>query len=97
MAFRGRRDEWAKFLRQYGPELRACGLPEHIVADKLRFFVFLDHGFDQWGWARSPHDYFDARVLTDDQIARLAEFVNAHVDSRYRVRVASRWQRGDQS
>jgi hypothetical protein len=93
MAFRRRRNEWDGFLERHGAQLRACGLPDRVVADRLRFFVFLDHGFDQWKWAKNPHAFFDARVLTDDQIARLAEIVGRHVDAGYRVLVGSRWQR----
>jgi hypothetical protein len=93
MAFRRRRDEWDEFLSQHGTELRACGIPDFVVAKKMRFLVFLDHGFDQWGWAKNPQGFFDARVLTDEQIARLAKLVARQIDQRYGVLVGSRWQR----
>lgn len=93
MAFRRRRDEWDEFLSRHGPELRACGVPDYVVAKKVRFLVFLDHGFDEWGWAENHHAFFDARVLSDEQIARLAELVGRHIDARYAVSVGSRWQR----
>jgi hypothetical protein len=93
MAFRQQRDEWREFLRQHVDELRVCGVPNEVSRDRLRFFVFLDNGFDEWGWAKNPHACFDARVLTDEQIARLAEFVTRHFGEEYRVRIGSRWQR----
>jgi hypothetical protein len=93
MSFRRRRDKWHDFLKCHGAELRACGLPDYVVADKLRFLVFLDHGYDEWGWAKNPHAFFDARVLSDEQIARLTELVGRHVDPRYAISVGSRWQR----
>ncbi len=93
MAFRQRRDEWSDFLRHHAEELRSCGLPDEVLRDRLRFFVFLDHGFDERVWAKSPHAFFDARPLTDEQIGRLAEFVARHFGEHYRVRIASRWQR----
>lgn len=92
MAFRRVRDEWDEFLSQHGAELRLCGIPDHVVATKMRFLVFLEHGFDEWEWAKKPFDFFDARILTDEQIARLAELVGRHIDPRYRVLVGSRWQ-----
>jgi hypothetical protein len=93
MAFRRRRDEWDEFLSRHGPKLRACGVPAYVVAKQMRFLVFLDHGYDQWGWAENHHAFFDARVLTGEQIARLAELVGRHIDARYAVAVGSRWQR----
>jgi hypothetical protein len=93
MAFRRRRDGWDQFLSRHGPELRACGIPDYVVAKKIRFLVFLDHGYDEWGWAENHHAFFDARVLTDEQIARLAGLVGRHIDARYEVTVGSRWQR----
>jgi hypothetical protein len=93
MAFRQQRDEWSEFIRQHGEEMRSFGVPDEVLRDRLRFFVFLDHGFDEWGWAKSPHQFFDARSLSDDQIARLAESVAKHFGEQYRVPIASRWQR----
>jgi hypothetical protein len=93
MTFRRQRDEWSEFLRQHAVELRACGVPDEVLRDRLRFLVFLDHGFDQWGWAKSPHAFFDSRVLSDEQVARLAEFVAQHFGEQYRIPISSRWQR----
>ena len=93
MAFRRRRDEWDDFLKRHKDALLECGIPDDIVANKLRFFIFLDHGFDQWDWVKNRHDFFDARFLTDEQIARLADLVGTHIDESYRVIVGSRWQR----
>ena len=93
MAFRRRRDEWEEFLSRHGPELRACGIPDYVVAKKMRFLVFLDHGFDQWGWAKNPHAFFDSRILSDEQIVQLAELVGQYIDARYGRLVGSRWQR----
>lgn len=90
MAFRKARDDWSEFLRQHAEERRACGIPDEVSRVRMRFLVFLNHGFDQWGWARSRHDCFDARVLTDDQVVRLAEFVARHFGEGYRVPIASR-------
>ena len=66
-------------------------MPDHVTAKKLRFLIFLDHGFDEWGWAESPHAFFDSRVLTDEQINKLADLVATHIDERYRVPISSRW------
>ena len=93
MAFRRQKDEWSEFLRHHAEDLRACGIPDEVSRDRLRFFVFLDHGFDEWGWGRSPHAFFDTRVLSDEQIACLAEFVSQHFGEQYRTVIASRWQR----
>jgi hypothetical protein len=93
MTFRRRRDEWDEFLSRYGSELQACGIPDYVVANKMRFLVFLDHGFDEWGWAENHHAFFDSRVLTDEQVARLAKLVGEHIDPQYGVVVGSRWQR----
>ena len=92
MAFRRQRDAWDDFLKRHGEALRECGIPAEIVANKLRFHLFLAHGFDEWGWSQNPHAFFDARFLTDLQVAQLAELVGTHIDERYRVPVASRWQ-----
>lgn len=86
MAFRRQRDEWDEFLKRHGPEVRECGVPDEIVADKPRFLRFLDHGDDEGVYAG-----FDGRTLTDEQVRRLAELVG-RVDPRYRAYVASRWR-----
>jgi hypothetical protein len=93
MAFRQQRDEWSEFVRQHADELRACGVSQAVFRDRQRFFAFLDHGFDQWGWAKSPHDFFDSQQLADEQIARLADFVAHNFSEEYRVLIGSRWQR----
>lgn len=93
MAFRRRRDDWSEFLRQHAEELRVCGVPDEVSRDRLRLFVFLDHGFDESGWGTSPHAFFDSRILSDDQITRLAQFVAEHFGEQYRIPIASRWQR----
>ena len=95
MTFRRKRDSWSEFVSRHGSELRACGVPEYIFAKKKRFLVFLEHGYDEWGWAENKHAFFDARHLTDEQVARLAELVDRHVDARYAVLVGSRWQRSE--
>ena len=93
MTFRRRRDAWDEFLLQHRAELLKCGVPDYVLAKKMRFLVFLDHGYDDWGRAEDHHAFFDARVLTDEQIARLAELVGRHIDPGYAVSVGSRWQR----
>ena len=62
VAFRRRRDEWDDFLKLHAAELDLCGVPDHVLADKQRFFVFLEHGYDERGWAENPHACFDARI-----------------------------------
>ena len=69
MSFRRVRDDWDEFLKQHAPELLACGIPDYVIADKMRFLVFLDHGYDEWGWAENRHAFFNSRILTDEQIA----------------------------
>ena len=49
MSFRRQRDDWDKFLKRHGPELLACDIPDYVIAKKMRFLVFLDHGYDEWG------------------------------------------------
>ncbi len=70
-----------------------CGIPDYIVANKRRFMIFLDHGYDEWGWAENHHAFFDSRILSDDQVTCLAELVATHIDERVRVPIGSRWQR----
>lgn len=92
MAFRRHKDDWKEFLRHHSQELAKTGVPEYVLRDRLRFFVFLDHGFDEHGWGKAPHDFFDSRTLTDDQIMILADLVAHHFGEHYRGRISSRWQ-----
>ncbi len=93
MSFRRNRDEWDDFLKKFGSKLKECGIPDYLVADKGRFLVFLDHGYDDWGRHESRHGFFDAQFLTDNQISRLAELLGSQIDERYRVSINSRWQK----
>ncbi len=93
MSCRQSRDEWDEFLKKHGSELRDCGIPDDIASDKIRFLVFLDHGYDDWGRHESRYGFFDSAVLTDDQIERLAELVGSQIDERYRIIISTRWQR----
>ena len=95
MSFRRKRDDWDEFLSQNRNAIALCGVPEIVIREKLRFLVFLDHGYDEWGWAENNHAFFDSRVLTDDQIDRLAELVGDNIDERYRRIIASRWMRNE--
>jgi hypothetical protein len=94
MSFRRQRDEWDDFLKRHRDALLECGIPDYIAANKRRFLIFLDHGYDEWGWAENHHAFFDSRILTDEQVARLAELVATYFDERYRVPIGSRWQQG---
>jgi len=94
VSFRRRRDEWDEFLARHGEELLDCGIPDYILQNRMRFLLFLDHGFDQWDWSKDHHAaFFDSRFLNDDQIARLADVVAIRIDDRYRAPISSRWQR----
>lgn len=86
MGYRRQRDEWDEFMKQHGPEVRDCGVPDEIVADKGRFLRFLDHGYDEGVYAG-----FDGGTLTDEQIARLAELVG-RVEPYYQRLVSCRWR-----
>jgi hypothetical protein len=94
MSFRRQRDEWDDFLKRHRDDLLECGIPDYMAANKRRFLIFLDHGYDEWGRAENHHAFFDSRILADEQVARLAELVATHIDERYRVPIGSRWQRG---
>ena len=91
MAFRRKRDEWDDFLSRAGPELRAC-LPDYVVTNKPRFLIFLDHGYDEGGVAENDGLFFHPDMMSDDQIARLADLLGRHMDARYAEAVRSRWR-----
>jgi|GEM_PF-1844155 hypothetical protein len=91
MGFRRTSDEWSEFVRRHRVELLECGIPEEVFSDRIRFLVFLDHGYDETGWLKSKHDSFHARILTDSQLARLAQFVGSYISDRDGKKVASRW------
>lgn len=93
MAFRQKRDSWDEFLREHRTDLRECGIPDEVFEKRLRFLVFLDHGFDQWGYAKNPHAFFHPDVLTDEQLDRLADLVEEHFDLSYAEVIRSRWTR----
>lgn len=93
MSFRRKRDEWDDFLSRHSDAVIACGVPAEVISNKMRFLVFLDHGYDEWGWAEDHHSFFNSDSLTDAQIAALADLVSEHVDDRYRIAISSRWQR----
>jgi hypothetical protein len=79
MSFRRKRDEWDEFLKRHGPELRACGVPDAVTADRVRFLVFLDHGYDEHGWYESrPCAPWSINTLSAEQAARLAAFIERH-------------------
>jgi hypothetical protein len=93
VSYRRRRDAWDDFLKFHGSELLECGLPAYLIRDKMRFLVFLDHGYDEWGWYYSRHAFFDATALTDEQIQRLSQIVGDYIDEGFRQVIASRWAR----
>jgi hypothetical protein len=95
MAFRRQRDKWDDFIRRHGEELQACGIPREIFSKKHRFLSFLSHaGFDEAGWFEHPHGYvFDSGELSDDQVQRLGELVEKHVDPYYGRKICEDWMR----
>ena len=79
MSFRRKRDEWDEFLKQHGAELRECGVPDYVTRHRMRFFVFLDHGYDDWGQGeRQLADVWTIKFLSSEQAARLADFIVRH-------------------
>ena len=93
MSYRRKRDDWDDFLKRHGEELIDCGLPSYLVRDRKRFLLFLDHGYDEWGWSKDRHGFFTSRALTDAQIQRLARIVGNHIDAVSGQVIASRWKR----
>jgi len=93
MAFRRKKDGWRQFLQKHSEGLTFCGIPEEVYRDRRRFIVFLEHGYDEWGWFENHHAFFHPRVLSDEQIAHLAKLVADHIGEEYRIPVASRWTR----
>lgn len=93
MSFRRKYDDWNEFLKRHADAIQRCGVPDYVFTPKMRFLVFLDHGFDERGWSENPHEFFDSATLTDSQIATLAKLVGDHIDDRYRILIASRWTR----
>ncbi len=49
MSFRRKRDDWDEFLCRNHNAIALCGVPAIVIRDKVRFLVFLDHGYDEWG------------------------------------------------
>ncbi|EGF28144.1 hypothetical protein [Rhodopirellula baltica] len=92
MSFRRTRNDWDAFLDDHADTLLLCGIPDAITRDERRFFIFLDHGHDAGGFdpTHTP-DIFNASILTDSQIAALAQLVGDHLDESYRKLIASRW------
>lgn len=93
MSFRRQRDEWDEFLKQHADAIQRSGVPSYVMADKMRFLVFLDHGFDELGWGKNPYSFFDSSTLSDEQIAELAKLVGDHIDEGCRKLIESRWTR----
>src|SRR4051794_38257600 len=78
------------------PGLRTRGIPRPVAANRLRFRVLLDHAFDQWGWAKTPHAFFATQTPTSEQVAGPAALNVGHFDGRLDVRIGSRLK-GDRS
>src|SRR5690242_20627562 len=93
MSFRRKNDGWSKFCREHRKDLDYTGIPEEVWRDRLRFMVFLDHGYDEFGWAASPHSFFDSTSLSDDQVQRLVTVCAEVVDEPTLRMVRSRWGR----
>jgi hypothetical protein len=94
MAFRRQRDDWDKFVREHMDELLFCGIPREVFSNKRRFLLFLDHGFDQWAWAKNRHArVFNARDLTDAQVRRLSRLVGDHIDQECGRIIGDVWMR----
>jgi hypothetical protein len=58
----------------------------------MRFIVFLEHGYDDWGRVENPHSCFHPDMLSDEQIQRLADVVGDHIGEQYRIPIATRWR-----
>ncbi len=92
MAFRRKRSSWDDFLLRNSALVAACGVPDEVISNELRFLIFLNHGFDEWGRATNRHSYFHPKILTDDQLTALADLLSLF-DEGYRVAIESRWTR----
>lgn len=52
--------------------IELCGVPDFVMREKLRFLMFLEHGYDERGWTENNHAFFDSKILTDSQMILLA-------------------------
>jgi hypothetical protein len=91
MSFRQKRNEWDEFLKRHGDEIRNCGVPADVVKNETRFYIFLEHGYDEFGWFKNKHAFFSSSILTGEQIVDLAQIVGDHIDEKYRKIIESRW------
>lgn len=71
---RGKTQEWAEWVRQNRNRLHDCGVPSDLYADKLRWFVFIDHCYDQWtDWSIDDLSESQSRNLFDFLINEYGE------------------------
>lgn len=77
MSFQQHREktrDWREWVRRNHNRLVDCGIPHDVVADELRWFVFIDHCYDQWsGWSIDQLSAEQARNLFDFLIDEYGE------------------------
>ena len=64
--------QWRRWCERFEKELRATGIPEYILEDEMRFFVMLEHEYDDW---ERENDPWEIEELTPDQARALRELL----------------------
>ncbi len=85
MGFRkNRNDEWRIWLNQNSHHLMAnCGVPEYIIKDEKRWFIFLDHGYDEVGWYEDQHMAWDINRLSPEEAKNFYDFIKIQYGNKY--------------
>ena len=70
MSFRQNRNlEWKNWINKHRSYLTSnCGIPDYLLENEKRWFVFLDHGYDEVGWFENHHSGSVELVLFESHV-----------------------------
>ena len=76
MSFNKKQRDWNKWKKKNQNFLNKCGIPEEIFETEERWFLYLEHGYDEIGYYKKIPIVHDINTLTKSQRDLLINFLS---------------------
>jgi len=75
--------EWNKWVKHSRHILNECGIPDYIYKSKKRWYIFLEHKYDEVGWFNDHHSAWSIDNLSKDGAKKFHDFIAREYPNEY--------------
>jgi len=75
--------EWKEWCKLHQNILNTFGIPEKIFETEERWFIFLEHGYDEVDWSNKSQNIFTVNLLKKKELISLSNFLLEEYGTEY--------------